>query len=85
MSRRDHRGCHRLGNEVDADGVDDPGEDQVADRDPIDATSEDAGLTLLSYVWPGQEQRFVLLRAALACHTGMATFSEAGVSDKPRE
>src|SRR4051794_3689229 len=35
------------------------------DRDPIDATSEDAGLTLLSYVWPGQEQRFVLLRAAL--------------------
>jgi nicotinate-nucleotide--dimethylbenzimidazole phosphoribosyltransferase len=24
-----------------------------------------------------------LVRAALACHTGMATFSEAGVSDKP--
>ncbi len=24
-----------------------------------------------------------LLRAALACHTGMATFAEAGVSDKP--
>jgi nicotinate-nucleotide--dimethylbenzimidazole phosphoribosyltransferase len=23
------------------------------------------------------------LRAALACHTGMATFAEAGVSDKP--
>lgn len=35
------------------------------DRDPIDATSEDAALTLLSYVWPGQDQRFVLLRAAL--------------------
>jgi nicotinate-nucleotide--dimethylbenzimidazole phosphoribosyltransferase len=26
-----------------------------------------------------------LLRAALACHTGMATFAEAGVSDKPAE
>jgi nicotinate-nucleotide--dimethylbenzimidazole phosphoribosyltransferase len=25
----------------------------------------------------------LLLRAALACHTGMATFAEAGVSDKP--
>jgi nicotinate-nucleotide--dimethylbenzimidazole phosphoribosyltransferase len=25
----------------------------------------------------------LLLRAALACHTGMATFGEAGVSDKP--
>jgi len=27
----------------------------------------------------------LLLRAALACHTGMATFAEAGVSDKPAE
>jgi nicotinate-nucleotide--dimethylbenzimidazole phosphoribosyltransferase len=27
----------------------------------------------------------LLLRAALACHTGMATFTEAGVSDKPDE
>lgn len=27
----------------------------------------------------------LLLRAALACHTGMATFAEAGVSDKPDE
>ena len=35
------------------------------DRNPIDATSEDAALTLLSYVWPGQDARFVLLRAAL--------------------
>jgi nicotinate-nucleotide--dimethylbenzimidazole phosphoribosyltransferase len=25
----------------------------------------------------------LVLRAALACHTGMATFAEAGVSDKP--
>jgi nicotinate-nucleotide--dimethylbenzimidazole phosphoribosyltransferase len=24
-----------------------------------------------------------ILRAALACHTGMATFAEAGVSEKP--
>jgi nicotinate-nucleotide--dimethylbenzimidazole phosphoribosyltransferase len=27
----------------------------------------------------------LVLRAALACHTGMATFAEAGVSDKPAE
>jgi nicotinate-nucleotide--dimethylbenzimidazole phosphoribosyltransferase len=27
----------------------------------------------------------LLLRAALACHAGMATFAEAGVSDKPAE
>jgi nicotinate-nucleotide--dimethylbenzimidazole phosphoribosyltransferase len=26
-----------------------------------------------------------ILRAALACHTGMATFAEAGVSDKPKD
>ena len=25
----------------------------------------------------------LILRAALACHTGMATFDEAGVTDKP--
>jgi hypothetical protein len=35
------------------------------DRDPIDAGSADGRLTLLSYVWPGQEERFELLRAAL--------------------
>lgn len=35
------------------------------DRDPIDATTADAGLTLLSYVWPGQAERFTLLRTAL--------------------
>jgi nicotinate-nucleotide--dimethylbenzimidazole phosphoribosyltransferase len=27
----------------------------------------------------------LVLRAALACHTGMATFAEAGVSDKPAD
>jgi NaMN:DMB phosphoribosyltransferase len=27
----------------------------------------------------------LLVRAALACHTGMATFAEAGVSDKPKD
>jgi nicotinate-nucleotide--dimethylbenzimidazole phosphoribosyltransferase len=27
----------------------------------------------------------LLLRAALACHTGMATFAEAGVSDTPAD
>ena len=35
------------------------------DRDPIDARTEDGRLTLLSYVWPGQTDRFTMLRAAL--------------------
>ena len=35
------------------------------DRDPIDAATEDGRLTLLSYVWPGQTERFAVLRAAL--------------------
>jgi hypothetical protein len=35
------------------------------DRDPIDAGAEDGRLTLLSYVWPGQTERFKMLRAAL--------------------
>jgi hypothetical protein len=35
------------------------------DRDPIDATAEDAPLTLLAYVWPGQDARFRTLRDAL--------------------
>ena len=36
------------------------------DRDPIDASRDEAALTLLSYVWPGQEARFDALRDALA-------------------
>ncbi len=35
------------------------------DRDPIDVTTEAGRLSLLSYVWPGQEERFDLLSAAL--------------------
>lgn len=35
------------------------------DRDPIDGTGPDASLTLLSYVWPGQDARFETLRNAL--------------------
>ena len=35
------------------------------DRDPIDPTSEDGRLTLLSYLWPGQDERFETLRGAL--------------------
>ena len=33
----------------------------------------------------GAAVAMLLLRAALACHTGMATFAEAGVSDKPTD
>lgn len=36
------------------------------DRDPIDATTDEGRLTLLSYVWPGQTERFALLDGALA-------------------
>jgi hypothetical protein len=35
------------------------------DRAPVDATSPEGRLTLLSAVWPGQERRFELLRDAL--------------------
>jgi hypothetical protein len=35
------------------------------DTDPLDPASPDDRLTLLSYVWPDQEHRFGLLRAAL--------------------
>ena len=35
------------------------------DTDPLDAASPDDRLTLLSYVWPDQEQRVAQLRAAL--------------------
>jgi nicotinate-nucleotide--dimethylbenzimidazole phosphoribosyltransferase len=31
----------------------------------------------------GAATAVLLVRAALACHTGMATFAQAGVSDKP--
>jgi hypothetical protein len=35
------------------------------DADPIDPTTDEGRLTLLSYVWPDQERRVQLLRAAL--------------------
>jgi len=35
------------------------------DRDPIDATSPDGALTLLSYVWPEPAERFDRARAAI--------------------
>ncbi|TML15518.1 MAG: DUF2332 domain-containing protein [Actinobacteria bacterium] len=36
------------------------------DRFPIDVTTDDGATTLLGFVWPGQDERFVLLRDALA-------------------
>ena len=33
---------------------------------------------------PGAALAVSLLRAALTCHAGMATFAEAGVADRPR-
>ena len=35
------------------------------DRLPVDPTTEEGGLTLMSYVWPDQVHRFRMLRAAL--------------------
>ncbi len=40
-------------------------ERQGCDRFPLDARSEDDRLTLLSYVWPDERERFELLRNAL--------------------
>jgi hypothetical protein len=36
------------------------------DRDPIDATSSDGALTLLSYIWPQPPERFERARAAIS-------------------
>ena len=35
------------------------------DRFPIDVTADDGATTLLGFVWPGQDERFTLLRDAL--------------------
>jgi hypothetical protein len=35
------------------------------DRFPIDVTTDDGATTLLGFVWPGQDERFTLLREAL--------------------
>src|SRR5205085_6713281 len=35
------------------------------DANPVDPTSDEGRLTLLSFVWPDQEERISLLRAAL--------------------
>jgi hypothetical protein len=35
------------------------------DRHPIDVTTVDGAMTLLGFVWPGQDERFALLRDAL--------------------
>lgn len=40
------------------------------DRDPIDTTSDDGALTLLSYIWPEPEERFVRARDAMALARG---------------
>jgi hypothetical protein len=40
-------------------------ERQGCDPHPLDPTSEETRLTLLSYTWPDQDQRFAQLRAAL--------------------
>jgi hypothetical protein len=41
------------------------------DPDPLDAAAPDDQLTLLSYVWPDQEQRLAQLRAALDLAAGV--------------
>jgi hypothetical protein len=43
----------------------DVAERRGCDRNPVDATTDEGRLTLLSYVWPGQTERFSLLAAAL--------------------
>jgi hypothetical protein len=36
------------------------------DRFPVDVTTDDGATTLLGFVWPGQDERFMLLRDALS-------------------
>ena len=42
------------------------------DPDPLDPASQDDRITLLSYVWPDQEQRIAQLRGALELAPGVA-------------
>lgn len=52
------------------------------DRAPVDPTSEDGRLTLMSYVWPDQEERFRLLRGALQIARAVPVrIDEAGAAD----
>ena len=52
------------------------------DVDPIDVTSEDGRLTLLSYVWPDQLERFERTEAALAISAEVpATVDRADASE----
>jgi len=52
------------------------------DPHPVDPTTEDGRLTLLSYVWPDQHQRFELLRHALDVAGDFpVTVDEAGASE----
>lgn len=52
------------------------------DAHPIDPTTEDGRLTLLSYVWPDQRERFELLRNALdVAATTPAPVDEARIPD----
>jgi len=52
------------------------------DRDPIDATSDDGALKLMSYVWPEPPERFARAREAIAmaAHTPV-TIDHADVID----
>jgi hypothetical protein len=48
------------------------------DRDPIDAAADGSALTLLSYVWPGQDARFQTLRDALEIAAGFPVEVDRG-------
>lgn len=52
------------------------------DRDPIDVTTDDGALTLLSYIWPEPAERFARARAAIGiAHDRPATIERADVTD----
>jgi len=55
---------------------------RACDRDPIDATSPEGALTLLSYVWPEPAERFTRAREAIANATHVpVTIDRADVRD----
>lgn len=52
------------------------------DRYPIDVTTDDGAMSLLGFVWPGQDERFALLRDALAAARSLpVTIDQADAVD----
>ena len=60
---------------------------RIAKEEDGRVVADDVPIAFLGIEFQGgtADIAFGISRAALACHTGMATFAEAGVSDKPAD